>query len=189
MKATGKTEQFVYQAVQSGAIEIREDGTVWRVIEERGNKWNSELKRVPVSPRRLDLTTSNGYRMVKIMRQRKQVTTLAHRLVWLHIHGPIPKGLTINHKNGIRGDNRPENLELATLSEQQRHSIDVLKTSRTLRQNGEANTAAKLTENDIREIRRLRRQGLLLRVIGAKFNVSFQAISKIVKRKRWAHVD
>lgn len=37
-----------------------------------------------------------------------------HRIVWEMFNGPIPDGLFINHINGIRGDDRIENLELVT---------------------------------------------------------------------------
>ena len=34
-----------------------------------------------------------------------------HRLVWEAVHGPIPEGYIIHHINGIKDDNRIENLE------------------------------------------------------------------------------
>lgn len=37
-----------------------------------------------------------------------------HRIVWEMFNGPIPEGLVINHINGVRGDDRIENLELTT---------------------------------------------------------------------------
>lgn len=40
-----------------------------------------------------------------------------HRLAWLYVHGSCPSG-QIDHKNGVRTDNRLDNLRLATASEQ-----------------------------------------------------------------------
>lgn len=171
-KSTGKTEAFVYQAVAEGVFEITATGEVWRVRPKR---------------RRVDLTTSNGYRMVKIMRRGKQVTTMAHRLVFLHFSGPIPPGLTINHKNGIRGDNRPENLEVATYAEQVRHAIQVLG-RKPKDQDGEKNDMAKLTAKAVREIRRRRNAGERLKVIAADFGVSDRTVSKIARGERWRSI-
>jgi hypothetical protein len=41
---------------------------------------------------------------------------MAHRLAWLHVHGEWPKD-RIDHKNGIRSDNRFENLRGASNSQ------------------------------------------------------------------------
>ena len=60
------------------------------------------------------------------MIDKARVNASAHRLVWRHFHGPIPDGMTINHKNGKKQDNRPENLEVMTYAEQTKHAIDVL---------------------------------------------------------------
>ena len=39
---------------------------------------------------------------------------LVHRVIWEMHHGPIPEGIEIDHRNGVRADNRIENLRLAT---------------------------------------------------------------------------
>lgn len=36
-----------------------------------------------------------------------------HRLIWIHHNGAIPEGAQIDHANGIRDDNRIDNLRLA----------------------------------------------------------------------------
>ena len=40
-----------------------------------------------------------------------------HRVVWTQHHGAIPKGMQIHHRNSNKLDNRIENLELVTRSQ------------------------------------------------------------------------
>ena len=58
--------------------------------------------------------TPNGYSKIIIAIDGKQVTKLAHRIVWESFNGPIPKGMQINHINEIKTDNRLCNIELCT---------------------------------------------------------------------------
>lgn len=55
------------------------------------------------------LDGTDGY-VVGFYRNRK---TSEHRLVWEYFNGPIQDDLEIDHVNGIRDDNRIENLRLA----------------------------------------------------------------------------
>lgn len=54
---------------------------------------------------------------------------------------------------------------------------------------GERNGAAKLTETDVRAIRRRHTEGHTQSAIGKVFGVSQQTVGRIVRRERWAHVE
>jgi hypothetical protein len=60
----------------------------------------------------------------KINNKKKYSLKLQHRLVAAAFFGE--SALDVNHKNGIKADNRIENLEYCTRSQNIRHSIDVL---------------------------------------------------------------
>lgn len=44
---------------------------------------------------------------------------LAHRLIWIMVHGDIPPGRQIDHVNGMRWDNRLDNLRCVTPQQNQ----------------------------------------------------------------------
>jgi hypothetical protein len=67
-----------------------------------------------------------GYRLVKLCYKGKAKHHYVHNLVAAaHVPG-WRKGLQVNHKNGVKHDNRAENLEWATSSENHQHARDVL---------------------------------------------------------------
>lgn len=71
-------------------------------------RWNSRYAGKPAgSPNR------DGYINIKIDGRLHP----AHRLAWLYVHGHWPV-LEIDHRNGIRADNRLQNLREATRTEQ-----------------------------------------------------------------------
>ena len=60
---------------------------------------------------------NRGYKKLKI----DSKTYKFHRLVWIWNYGDIADDLQIDHKNGIRTDNRIENLRLVTRQENQQN--------------------------------------------------------------------
>jgi DNA invertase Pin-like site-specific DNA recombinase len=59
---------------------------------------------------------------------------------------------------------------------------------RAARLKGEAHGRAKLTADQVREIRRLRAEGLTLKIIADMFGVHLSQISNVVRGKQWAHL-
>jgi len=111
----------------------------------------------------------------------------AHRLVWEAFNGPIPEGMQINHKNGVKTDNRIQNLEVCTQSENTTHAFRVLKVKPNINPNpGSKNGRAKLREEQIPQIVSLYRSGdFTQRQLADKFKISPTMISFIVNGKNW----
>lgn len=97
-----------------------------------------------------------------------------HRLVCEAFHGPCPLGHQCAHNNGIRNDNRPENLRWVTAIEnaedKQRHGTTV---------RGAKHKLAKLAPSDIQAILAAAAQGASSGELGRKFGVSRQVIWRI----------
>lgn len=154
-------EDVLYELVKSG---------VW-VINTKGEILNRKGERV-------EKKTPQGYLQVRKMTKGVRLHSGAHRLVYLHFKGKIPPGMTINHLNGIKTDNRPENLEIATHSENMKHAFRVGLKS----QYGQKNPNCKLTDTQIMEIREVYAKGQTTQMnLAEKYGIAFQTVSKIVR--------
>lgn len=103
---------------------------VWKEIHGFGGKYSvSNAGRIKNNWRgnvfKLFLNTG-GYPVANLRYKRHRTICQVHRLVAkAFIPNPENKK-TVNHKNGIRYDNRIDNLEWATYSEQQYHAYSAL---------------------------------------------------------------
>lgn len=116
----------------------------------------------------------SGYKRVWLRVDGEYKRKSVHRLVALAFIGEPPLGHVVNHKDGNRTNNRLENLEYITVSENVIHG-------RLLR-NG--NLGVKLTPEKVDEIRSLR-GAVTLRELAKRYGVSFQMISLIQNGKCW----
>lgn len=114
---------------------------------------------------------------------------LAHRVSWEIHHGPVPDGLFVLHRCDNPPCVNPAHLFLGTIAD---NVADAQSKGRLRRrpghQKGAKNGNAKLSEDDVREIRRLRRAGALCREIACRFGITGTQVSVIEKRKQWADV-
>lgn len=123
---------------------------------------------------------NTGYYMVMLGKGRKRCSI--HRLL-AQTFIPNPQNLSqVNHKNGIKVDNRLENLEWCTAQENIQHSHKL-----ELSPKGEALWSTKLNPVSVRDIRN-NYQALSQRKLAKMFGVGATTIARIIKLKSWKHI-
>ncbi len=172
-----QTERIVISLVDNDEIEIDEFGKVWRVRVRKGIK-SGGVGFYKIKKRRAEHPTPLGYLQVRAMIDGIRYHASAHRLVWHYFNGPIDFEMTINHKNGIKNDNRPENLEVVSLSDNIKHAHR----NGLIDQYGQKNPQAKISDHDVARIRLAYSSGNFTQKDLAKtYGVTFQHISSIVR--------
>jgi len=162
------TEEKVYQAVLGGHLKIDSQGRIWKVVSGERVRAESQCGEY------LSINGAGG-------------KTGAHRLVVHHFHGPIPLGFEVNHENGIGSDNRPENLEAVTRTENVRHARDVLgREFGTSKPGGillgELNPQSKLTDIQRQEIVQRFKSGEPHHGIAADYPVLVEQVRRIGRK-------
>lgn len=100
-----------------------------------------------------------------------------HRVVCEVYHG-LPSDRVVNHKNGNRHDNRADNLEWCTQADNLRHAREVL--GRTGR--------AKISEEDVVQVRVRYEAGETHKALANAFQVSLDIVRAITRGDSWRHV-
>lgn len=117
----------------------------------------------------------NGYLTVRLCRNNKGKTHRVHRLVAeAFIDNPDDKP-EVNHVDGIKTDNRVENLEWCTSFENMRHAYA---TGLQSAPQGKDSPVAKLIDEQVRYIRE-NPDGLTQRELAGKFGVNQVTISRV----------
>ena len=128
-----------------------------RVIGKRGNF----LRPIKKKTGYVCVSLSSGYG--------KPNQTLIHRFVWEFFKGPIPEGMTLDHKDGDKTNNRINNLQLMSGGENSRKGN------------------RKLSDEKILELHSLI-GSVEGNTIARQFGVSPQMVSNIKSGFRWNHL-
>ena len=123
----------------------------------------------------------NGYTNVDLCNNGKVKKFLIHRII-AETFLPNPKNKSqVNHINGNKSDNRVENLEWVTHSENQKHSIKLgLRSAKGIK-----NSQVKLSEKIILNIFNSTEKN---KYLALKYNISQATICDIKKGRSWTHI-
>jgi len=148
-------------------FEVFPDGSIWR--------YGRQLK---------GAVTINGYRQHKLKVKGVQNLRSTHRVI-AECFIPNPENKPqVNHINGIKLDNRVENLEWVTASENHKHAFAIgLQVARK----GSQSNATRLIEDDIKLIFGMKGFGYNQYQIADAFDVSEGVIGKILRKESWKH--
>lgn len=126
--------------------------------------------------------TTQRYLAVNLSSKNIVKTFLIHRIIALtFLENPYNKP-QINHKNGIKIDNRVENLEWVTARENKIHAIKIGLVNPQM-------TRGKLRKPEIDQIIKLIKEGKKTQTeIGKIFNVTHSMVSYIKHKKQWKNI-
>ena len=160
-----------------GLYEVSDLGQVRSLDRQRRCLYRGQI----IRPRK----TSPGYYQVTLAdaASGRRTHPFVHRLVAMAFVPNLRALPQVNHLNGIKTDNRAENLEWVNQSQNNRHA-SVL----GLAFRGELNVGVKLTALDVVAVRQApRKRGVQTR-LAEIYGVRQPTISKIILGQRWRHL-
>lgn len=157
-----------------GFYEVSNLGRVRNVRQARGTH----------PGRILSENRANRYATVIFTRDGRYWQPKIHLLVAKAFLDPVKGKPEVHHKNGLRYDNRAENLQYVTRQENVDHAV---RTGLWKPHYGEACGNAKLTEQDVHRIRELAKT-IHVKDIAAEYDMTTNAIRNVVTRKTWKHI-
>lgn len=158
---------------------VGDDGSVWtrRIRGPHaglGTRWRK------MKPQ----TGKMGHCRVRLWSSGSSSAFLVHHLVLEAFVGPRPDGMVGCHSpDRDPRNNRLNNIRWGTRTENEDDAKD-----HGTRIIGERHPQSKLTEDEVREIRRMKLSGLTGKEIGDQYGLNRNQINKIASGKSWAHV-
>lgn len=180
-RETAPAERWVSIPNMSG-YEVSDAGNIRSV--ERIVLRSSNRGSITVKPRMLRLQTSkNGYIRVVVRVDGKHKLLLPHRAVAMAFCPGYDTRKQVNHIDGDKANNRYTNLVWCTPAENCSHAVAVLK-----QRIGDKNHNARLSEKDVKVIRKRVANGEHQSVVANDFSITTSHANRIWLRKSWRHV-
>src|SRR5262245_14943443 len=166
------------------AYRVGTDGSLWSCFRRGRGRGQPAGSRFGAWHQIKGNISLRGHLFVHLNGSGKTRRRFIHNLVLEAFVGPCPPGMECCHGDGNPANNRLVNLRWGTRCDNRedarRHGTLLF---------GSRNPSAKLTEEEVREIRRLCQQGLAQGKIAKWFSVSVRTIAQIKSREHWSHVD
>ncbi len=156
---------------------IGDNGSVWH-CRTRGGLILKEWRQMTPT------IIQGGYSQIGLRRGKKLHSFDVNILVLIVFVGPRPEGLWGLHNDGDPTNNHVGNLRWGTPTD---NAADRIKHGRNAQ--GERNGEAKVTEDQVREIRRRCAAGEYQYVVGPDYGLSQTQVSRIVRRAIWKCVE
>lgn len=158
----------------------REDGTIW---SSKSGSLKIIKNRIVNRKRKSGTADFIPYATVALWVDGKAVTKSVHSLVLESFVGPRPDGMQCRHLDGNPQNNSPKNLVWGTCKE---NTQDRALHGRVPR--GESKCTAKLTEDDVCEVKRMLNADIPFKAIMKKYNVCHGTVQSIREWKTWVGV-
>ena len=161
-------------SAQSPYYEVSTLGRVRRALPGNGTKPGRILSNTPMN---------TGYVIIRLCERKRYQKQLVHLMVLSTFIGSRPPKHECNHKNGIKHDNRLNNLEWVTRSENHRHAFRI---GLSVAKHGVNHSMAKLTLLQARKIK-YAKSGI--RALARKFQITYAMAKRIRNGKNWRELD
>lgn len=131
---------------------------------------------------RAQYTTECGYKTLQLYRNNRPKAFKVHRLVAAAFIGDPPDGCTdTNHKNGIKTDNRAENLEWCTRTQNMAHAMEI----GIFDQRGESGSGCRFSKEAVDRGYELVKGGMNCVEAAVAVGITYEALRQAVYGKTW----